>query len=139
MTYGSANPLDEPDDRPHARPLNADERGSSTQSRSFYLEILTRQDQLRRVPLHTELLIGRSPKRCQVVLPDNRVSRVHLRVQRDPDRGVTVTDLYTANGTTFDGRPLEPGVPITWLINQTALVGETRITLRYGATGPLAE
>lgn len=135
MTYGSANPLNEPDDGL----LDADERGTSAQSRTFYLEILTQQDQLRRVPLITELLIGRSPKRCQVVLPDNRVSRVHLRVQRDPDRGVTVTDLYTANGTTFDGRPLEPGVPITWLINQTALVGETRITLRYGTTGPLAE
>ncbi|MBL8155199.1 MAG: FHA domain-containing protein [Anaerolineae bacterium] len=139
MTDGSANPLDEPDDRPDDGPLDADERGSLAQSRTFYLEIVTQQDQLRRVPLHTELLIGRSPKRCQVVLPDNRVSRVHLRVQRDPDRGVTVTDLYTANGTTFDGRPLEPGVPITWLINQTALIGETRITLRYGTTGPLVE
>jgi pSer/pThr/pTyr-binding forkhead associated (FHA) protein len=139
MTYGSANPLDEPGDQPDAGPLSADERGSSAQSRTFYLEILTQQDQLRRVPLQTQLLIGRSSKRCQVVLPDNRVSRVHLRVQRDPDRGVTITDLYTANGTTFDGRRLEPGVPITWLINQTALVGDTRITLRYGILGSLAE
>jgi pSer/pThr/pTyr-binding forkhead associated (FHA) protein len=68
-----------------------------------------------------------------LIIDDNRISRVHLRVSRGPDKGTTLTDLYSANGTMFDGRRLEPGVPITWLINQTATIGDSRLTLRYGS------
>lgn len=79
-----------------------------------------------------ELVIGRSSNRCELVIDDNRISRVHLKVTRDPDKGITLTDLYSANGTLFDGRRLEAGMPINWLINQTAIIGESRLTLRYG-------
>ncbi|MEZ4668047.1 MAG: hypothetical protein R3E39_09035 [Anaerolineae bacterium] len=53
-------------------------------------------------------------------------------MSRTVDKGITITDLYSANGTLFDGHQLEPGVPITWLINQTAVIGDVRLTLRYG-------
>ncbi|MBI1277653.1 MAG: FHA domain-containing protein [Anaerolineaceae bacterium] len=111
----------------------ADERGKPAHAHHFYLDIVAQNGKRQRVPLpQTELVIGRSPNRCELVIDDNRISRVHLRVSRDPDKGITVTDLYSANGTVFDGRKLEPGVPITWLINQTAHIGDSRLTLRYG-------
>ncbi len=112
---------------------NADERGKSAHAHHFYLDIVAQDGKRQRLPLpQTELVIGRSPNRCDLVIDDNRISRVHLRVSRDPDKGITITDLYSANGTLFDGRKLEPGVPITWLINQTANIGDSRLTLRYG-------
>ena len=111
----------------------ADERGKSAPDHHFYLDIITQDSQRKRIPLpQTELVIGRSPNRCDLVVDDNRISRVHLRVSRAPDTGITLTDLYSANGTLFDGRRLESGIPITWLINQTAIIGDCRLTLRYG-------
>lgn len=112
----------------------AEERGKSAPNHHFYLDIITQDSQRKRIPLpQAELVIGRSPNRCDLVIDDNRISRVHLRVSRGPDKGITLTDLYSANGTLFDGRRLEPGVPITWLINQTATLGDCRVTLRYGS------
>ena len=111
----------------------ADERGKSAHAHHFYLDIVAQDGKRQRIPLpQAELVIGRSPNRCDFVVDDNRISRVHLRVSRGPDKGITLTDLYSANGTQFDGRNLEPGVPITWLINQTARIGDSRLTLRYG-------
>ncbi len=99
----------------------------------FFLDIISQDGKRKRLPLqNSQTVIGRSPKRCEVLVEDSRVSRVHLRIHRDIDRGVTITDLFSANGTLFEGRELEPGVPITWLINQTAVVGSTQLTLRYG-------
>ncbi len=119
------------DQNPDQNP--AEERGKSAPDHHFYLDIITQAGQRKRIPLpQTELVIGRSPNRCDLVIDDSRISRVHLRVSRGPDKGITVTDLYSANGTQFDGRQLEPGVPITWLINQTAVIGDCRVTLRYG-------
>jgi FHA domain len=112
----------------------ADERGKSAHDHHFFLDIITQDGQRKRIPLpQAELVIGRSANRCDLVVDDNRISRVHLRVSRGPDKGITLTDLYSANGTLFDGRRLEPGVPITWLINQTAIIGDCRLTLRYGS------
>lgn len=100
---------------------------------SFFLDIITQDGKRNRVPLlHSQIVIGRSPKRCELMIDDPRVSRVHVRLHRDIDRGVTITDLFSANGTLFEGRELEPGIPITWLINQTAVIGSTQLTLRYG-------
>ena len=112
---------------------NAEERGKSAHAHHFYLDIVAQNGKRQRIPLpQTELVIGRSPNRCDLVIDDNRISRVHLRVSREPDKGITLMDLYSANGTLFDGRKLEPGVSITWLINQTANIGDSRLTLRYG-------
>ncbi len=111
----------------------AEERGKSAHAHHFYLDIVAQDGKRQRLLLpQTELVIGRSPNRCDLVIEDNRISRVHLRVSREPDKGITLTDLYSANGTLFDGRRLEPGIPITWLINQTAHIGNSRLTLRYG-------
>lgn len=112
----------------------ADERGKSAHNRHFFLDIVTQDGNWQRLPLHLgDLVVGRSHNRCHLVFEDTRISRVHLRVSRAVDKGITITDLHSANGTLFDGRQLEPGVPITWLINQTATICEVRLTLRYGS------
>lgn len=112
----------------------ADERGKSAHNRHFFLDIVTQDGNWQRLALHEgDIIIGRSANRCNVVVEGTRISRVHLRVSRTVDKGITITDLYSANGTLFDGHQLEPGIPITWLINQTASIGEVRLTLRYGS------
>ncbi len=106
---------------------------SGSYTHHFYLDIISFEGKRQRIPLpQTELVVGRSANRCDLVIEDTRISRIHLRISREPDKGITLTDLHSANGTDFDGHKLTPGEPITWLINQTATIGDSRLTLRYG-------
>lgn len=110
----------------------AGERGKQALAATFYVEIITQSAPIRRVEVSLEdIVVGRS-ERCTIPVDDARVSRVHLRIQRRPDRGVTLTDLYTANGTTLDGRNVPSGMSISWLIGQTVQVGNVVLILRYG-------
>ena len=98
----------------------------------FYLEIVGQDSTVRRAALpEGRLIVGRSPARCQVVIEDGRVSRVHLQVAHNPDHGVIVQDLHSANGTLLEGRPIPPGTPIHWLLDQVVTIGSTRLALRY--------
>lgn len=109
------------------------DRSSHAPARSFFLEIVPQDSLPMRLPLpQTALVVGRSARQCQLALDDPRISRVHLRIVREPDLGVTVTDLFSGNGARLDGRRLEPGQAVTWLINQTVEIGGCRLTLRYG-------
>ncbi|NWG15838.1 MAG: FHA domain-containing protein [Chloroflexi bacterium] len=81
------------------------------------------------------LVVGRSPRSCRLVVPDPRVSRVHLLIRRDANRGITIIDLYSANGTLLAGRPLPPGIAFHWLIDQPVKIGGTALVLRYGLAG----
>ncbi|GIL14528.1 MAG: hypothetical protein BroJett038_32480 [Chloroflexota bacterium] len=83
------------------------------------------------------LVVGRSPRSCRLVVPDPRVSRVHLLIRRDAEVGITVVDLYSANGTTLEGRRLLPGIAFHWLIDQTVKIGGTALVLRYHAARSL--
>jgi len=56
-------------------------------------------------PLRQEVLtIGREPT-CDIVIPDRQVSRVHARLERDPE-GFTLEDLGSKNGTHVNGAPV---------------------------------
>lgn len=111
---------------------SAGERGEPA-TNTFFVEIVPQGDYIRRVLLEPgNFIVGRSPARAQLALMDSRISRVHLRIARDRDHGITVTDLYSANGTTLDGHPLPPGVAMHWLIDQSIVIGRTRLILRYG-------
>jgi pSer/pThr/pTyr-binding forkhead associated (FHA) protein len=100
---------------------------------AFYIEVMPDNRNIRRFLLPAEqLLVGRSQNRCKLMIPDPRVSRIHLRIVRSPDLGVTITDMHSANGSFLDGHPLPPGMAITWLIDQTVAIGRTQLTLRYG-------
>ncbi|WP_170121215.1 FHA domain-containing protein [Geodermatophilus tzadiensis] len=55
------------------------------------------------------VVVGRD-QRCDVLLPDQQVSRVHLGLRRD-ERGWVVEDLGSSNGTAVDGTVLPAGRP----------------------------
>ncbi len=100
---------------------------------TFYIEITPQNGKIWRFLLPSDqLLVGRSPNRCGLVIDDARVSRIHLRITRSPDFGVTVTEMYSANGSTLDGHSLPSGIAISWLIEQTVSIGSTSLSLRYG-------
>ena len=100
----------------------------------FYIEIIMQNCPLRRTVLPTgTTLIGRSLRSCGVVLDDGRVSRVHLQIRHQPETGVTVMDMHSANGSMLEGRALLPGLPIHWLPDQVVSVGRTHLVLRYGS------
>ncbi len=84
------------------------------------------------LPSDNEILVGRSAHLCNLLLQDRRISRVHLRIICSAEQRITVTDMYTANGSLLDGRPLQPGMPMNWLINQPIVIGSTHLILRYG-------
>lgn len=98
----------------------------------FYIEIIPAEGERRQIPIGDSLLVGRSPRQCDVVIHDPRVSRIHLRVSPHPETGITITDLYSANGSTLDGRRLPPGMPFHWLLGQALRIGSTRLMLAYG-------
>jgi len=101
---------------------------------SFFIEIVTQDGETERVPLQQgQLIVGRSAKSSTIVLDDPRVSRVHLQIVRDFDRGVMVTDLRSANGTTLDGNPLPPNEPTPWALGQIIGVGQSQLILKYGS------
>lgn len=98
---------------------------------TFYLEIIAPGCPPRQQTLSAgTTIVGRSWRRCAVVIGDRRVSRVHLQIRSDI--GVTVTDLYSANGSTLAGHPLPPGVMMYWLLDQVVSIGHSYLVLRYG-------
>jgi pSer/pThr/pTyr-binding forkhead associated (FHA) protein len=100
----------------------------------FYVEIIPPDVETSwyTLPENSEVIFGRSKRSSEVILKDPRVSRVHLRVTTTGDRGVLVTDLFSANGTRLEGRRLKPGTPITWLTDRRVALGHTRLILHYG-------
>lgn len=115
--------------------LSDDDLGTSAAQFCYYLDVILPGGVTTRVrlPPTETLVIGRSPQRSQLTLNDSRVSRVHLRVHSDPNHGITVTDLYSAHGSKLDGRSLQAGEPMHWLINQPVSLGRTLLILRYGS------
>ncbi|MBK8095696.1 MAG: sigma 54-interacting transcriptional regulator [Planctomycetes bacterium] len=72
----------------------------------------------------TEWVIGRAND-CDITLPDQTVSRKHLRLERR-DEEFLFKDLGGANPVLLNGRPMRQGV---FPLNQTMVIGLTRITL----------
>ena len=65
-------------------------------------------EQYNDIPLHRRLLIiGKSPRECDICLKSDTVSRIHARIERVSDT-YYLTDLFSTNGTFLDGRRLEP-------------------------------
>jgi two-component system, NtrC family, response regulator AtoC len=57
------------------------------------------------LPEKTQFIMGRSSD-CDVSIPDGTVSRRHLRVQVGTE--LAIEDIGSANGTTYDAKPLRP-------------------------------
>ena len=111
-----------------------DDSGTSAAQFCYYLDVIPPDGitSKMRLPDNGELIIGRSPQRCGLLVNDSFVSRVHLRVQTDPSGSIVVTDLYSAHGSKLDNRTLQPGIPMHWLMNQPISLGKTLLILRYG-------
>jgi hypothetical protein len=100
---------------------------------TFYIEVLPPDGKVWYFSLPAEpVMVGRSSNRCKLIVNDPRISRIHLRIFRSPDVGVTITDMYSAHGSKLDGHPLPSGMAISWLLEQTATIGGTTLILRYG-------
>ena len=60
------------------------------------------------IPLRRRLLIiGKSPRECDICLKSDTVSRIHARIERVSDT-YYLTDLFSTNGTFLNGHRLEP-------------------------------
>jgi len=111
-----------------------DDRAVAEPVYGYFIEIIAPEQTQSTLPLQSgrEILVGRSPHHCNILLTDKRISRVHLRISCTAEQRITVTDMYTANGSLLDGRPLLPGMPMNWLINQPIIIGSAHLILRYG-------
>ena len=72
------------------------------------------------------LAIGRSPALVDAALPDDRVSRRHLRIRWTGD-GFEVEDLNSSNGTAVNGELLEPFRPRPLGAGDTVRVGSLEL------------
>ncbi|HCE73776.1 MAG TPA: hypothetical protein DEP67_04775, partial [Lachnospiraceae bacterium] len=60
------------------------------------------------IPIRRRLLIiGKSPRDCDICLKSDTVSRIHARIERVSDT-YYLTDLFSTNGTFLNGHKLEP-------------------------------
>lgn len=59
------------------------------------------------------LLIGKNEAKVDVVLNSSVISRIHARLDYSQEDGLTVTDLFSTNGTFVNGRRLEANRPAT--------------------------
>lgn len=97
---------------------------NASDSTSYRL-LIFHGDSIRTVTLTgTEWIIGRAND-CDITLPDQTVSRKHLRLERR-DEEFVFKDLGGANPVLLNGRPVRQGV---FPLNQTMVIGLTRITL----------
>jgi pSer/pThr/pTyr-binding forkhead associated (FHA) protein len=53
-----------------------------------------------------QLVFGRDPAECDIVLDGPAVSRTHARIERSPEGYFTLQDCKSRNGTYFDGTPI---------------------------------
>jgi pSer/pThr/pTyr-binding forkhead associated (FHA) protein len=81
-----------------------------------------------------ENLVGRAGTEVRVQVPirgDAGISRRHVLLLRQPDGGVQVRDLGSANGTLLNGQEVPPGVDTPLKEGDTLALGAwTRLTLR---------
>ena len=66
---------------------------------------------------------------CDIVLPDNAVSRQHARIRREGDR-YSIADLGSTNGTLLNGEPLIKEEPLQ--DRDEICVGTYKLILRMG-------
>lgn len=75
------------------------------------------------------LAIGRHPAVCERVIDEASVSRRHARLGLD-GRHLVVEDLHSLNGTSIDGRPLDPFVPERLHPGETLSLGAIDLEVR---------
>lgn len=74
------------------------------------------------------ITLGRSPE-CDVRVEDTSVSRIHARVELN-ERGVTIVDLGSRNGTRVRGERLTPHQPAKLGLGHVVECGDTLVVMR---------
>ena len=64
--------------------------------------------------------LGRDPKACDIVIPDEGISRCHLRISLT-EQGVEISDENSTNGTAINNQPFSPYHPHMILQNGDTL------------------
>ena len=72
-----------------------------------------------------EIFIGKDPEKCQIVLNDPEVSRVHAKIERTPG-GYALVDADSSNGILFNGERINKA-PLT--NGDEFLIGDTTFTV----------
>jgi len=67
------------------------------------------------IPANFDIKIGRAPDRCNIILDDKDVSRVHCMIRYDSKRGVFLLTDQSSNGTFMQGERMTKNVTQTLL------------------------
>ena len=81
------------------------------------------------IPTGGQLVVGRDPTQCQVILNEQRVSSVHAVLTFDGSQ-VMVQDRGSNNGTTVNGVRAQPGVPMPVPPGSVIMFGPVEFILR---------
>lgn len=103
-------------------------------------------DDGRRFPIDRDGVIGRTPHAddgelaIQVSDPEKRLSRTHLRFERDAQKRMWAIDLHSGNGTELvhnngDRTELQPGQKYPLADGDTLLLGETAVRVEASIPG----
>ncbi|MBX3313592.1 MAG: DUF3662 domain-containing protein [Actinobacteria bacterium] len=126
-----AVPPTDPRAAPAAAPAPKRDRTGTVDGRTLAVE---RSDTGERIVLDGSILtLGRSRDR-DITVDDNRVSRAHLRFERQ-QRGWVVVDEGSANGTLVRNERVEPGRPTPIRPGDVVSVGPVDLRVVAGATG----
>lgn len=72
-----------------------------------------------RLGIESGVIIGRRGSYAAVFAPHGMVSGIHAQLDRQPNGQWTVTDLGSTNGSTLNGQPLTPQVPVPFNVGDT--------------------
>lgn len=72
-----------------------------------------------RLGIESGVIIGRRGSYAAVFAPYGMVSGIHAQLDRQPNGQWTVTDLGSTNGSTLNGQPLTPQVPVPFNVGDT--------------------
>lgn len=97
------------------------------------LRIANGKSNVRKVRLHSNTVIGRSPD-CQLKVASNQISRRHCQIVIT-ETTVAIKDLGSANGTFVNGRrvPAEVEIPLT--PGTRVMLGPLQFTVEYDLPG----
>ncbi len=77
----------------------------------------------------SHILLGKSRRKADVILPDDTVSRVHARIEHRTD-GFYVSDLYSTNGTLLNDKRLESGCAVLLKDGDVLRLGKLQFRFR---------
>jgi pSer/pThr/pTyr-binding forkhead associated (FHA) protein len=83
------------------------------------------------IHLDKPIQFGREPEN-DIPIPDGQVSRAHARIE-PIDKGYTLTDLDSTNGTFVNDKPIENTVQLR--VGDTIMIGPARFLVLAGVSG----